>query len=65
MAIILLALLEPGGCLGPWKLRCSCLQGALALLDIETGVESLSEVEAGAAFFIMLFLTAGKPKRTA
>ena len=38
------------------------LQGALALLDIETGVESLSEVEAGAAFFIMLFLTAAEPK---
>ena len=38
------------------------LQGALALLDIETGVESLSEVEAGAAFLIMLFLTAAEPK---
>jgi hypothetical protein len=39
------------------------LQGALALLDIETGVEKLSEFEAGAAFFTMLFLTAGKSKR--
>lgn len=40
------------------------MQGALALLDIETGVESLSEVEAGAAFIIMLFLTAAEPRRT-
>ena len=39
------------------------LQGALALLDVETGVESLSEVEAGAAFLIMLFLTSAEPKR--
>ncbi len=39
------------------------MQGALALLDIETGVESLSEVEAGAAFLIMLFLTAAEPRR--
>lgn len=38
------------------------LQGALALLDIETGVETLSEVEAGAAFLIMLFLTSAEPK---
>ena len=37
-------------------------QGALALLDIETGVETLSEVEAGAAFLIMLFLTSAEPK---
>ena len=40
------------------------LQGALALLDIETGVETLSEIEAGAAFLIMLLLTAAEPKRT-
>ncbi len=40
------------------------LQGALALLDIETGVETLSEIEAGAAFLIMLFLTAAEPRRS-
>jgi hypothetical protein len=40
-----------------------CMQGALALLDVETGVESVSEVEAGAAFLIMLFLTSAEPKR--
>ncbi|CAL8466739.1 g6275 [Coccomyxa elongata] len=39
-------------------------KGALALLDIETGVETLSEIEAGAAFLIMLFLTAAEPKRS-
>lgn len=33
------------------------LQGALALLNIETGVESISEVEAGIAFLVMLVLT--------
>jgi hypothetical protein len=32
-------------------------QGALALLNIETGVESISEVEAGIAFLVMLLLT--------
>lgn len=37
-------------------------KGILALLDIETGVEALSDVEAIAAFVVMIFLTGDKSK---
>ena len=33
------------------------LQGMLKLLNIETGLERLSEVEFGVAFILILFLT--------
>jgi hypothetical protein len=46
------------------RVPCECVwQGALALLDIETGVETVSELEAGAAFLVMLLLTSADPKR--
>jgi hypothetical protein len=32
-------------------------KGALALLNVETGIETLSEIEAVVAFFVMLLLT--------
>lgn len=32
-------------------------QGALALLNIETGIETLPEIEAIVAFLVVLFLT--------
>jgi hypothetical protein len=37
-------------------------KGILALLDVETGVEVLSDVEALAAFVLMIFLTGDKTK---
>lgn len=38
-------------------------KGALALLSIETGVETVSEIEGVGAFLLMLFLTEDLPRR--
>lgn len=46
--------------------RLLCLQGALALLNVETGLDTVSEVEAIGAFIVLLLLTedlGGKAKQ--
>ena len=46
--------------------RLLCLQGALALLNVETGLDTVSEVEAIGAFVVLLLLTedlGGKAKQ--
>ena len=35
----------------------TCYQGTLTLLNVETGMDSLSELEAIGAFVVMLLLT--------
>ena len=37
--------------------KAMVVQGALSLLNVKTGVETVSEVEANAAFIVLLLLT--------